>query len=126
MVIIPNFRVKNLTSVIFVEISTVLLYHNTNKNRHGGFNMNSYIEKDFELLKAADAELFEALDLEFTRQSRNIELIASENYTSAAVMAASGSILTNKYAEGYPSRRYYGGCKSFSNINIFATTVISA
>ncbi|MBO5065682.1 MAG: serine hydroxymethyltransferase [Clostridia bacterium] len=73
--------------------------------------MNSYIEKDFELLKAADAELFEALDLEFTRQSRNIELIASENYTSAAVMAASGSILTNKYAEGYPSRRYYGGCE---------------
>ena len=73
--------------------------------------MNSYIEKDFELLKAADAELFEALDLEFARQSRNIELIASENYTSAAVMAASGSILTNKYAEGYPSRRYYGGCE---------------
>ncbi len=73
--------------------------------------MNSYIEKDFELLKSADAELFEALDLEFTRQSRNIELIASENYTSAAVMAASGSILTNKYAEGYPSRRYYGGCE---------------
>ena len=111
MVIIPNFRVKNITSAIFVEMSTVLLYYNTNKNRHGGFNMNSYIEKDFELLKATDAELFEALDLEFTRQSRNIELIASENYTSAAVMAASGSILTNKYAEGYPSRRYYGGCE---------------
>ena len=73
--------------------------------------MNSYIEKDFELLKATDAELFEALDLEFTRQSRNIELIASENYASAAVMAASGSIFTNKYAEGYPSRRYYGGCE---------------
>ncbi len=73
--------------------------------------MNSYLEKDFELLKSADAELFEAFEKENERQSRNIELIASENYTSAAVMAASGSILTNKNAEGYPSRRYYGGCE---------------
>ncbi len=73
--------------------------------------MNSYLEKDFELLKSADSELFEAFENEAVRQSRNIELIASENYTSAAVMAASGSILTNKYAEGYPSRRYYGGCE---------------
>ena len=73
--------------------------------------MNSYIEKDFELLRSADSELFEAFEKEQVRQSRNIELIASENYTSAAVMAASGSIFTNKYAEGYPSRRYYGGCE---------------
>ena len=73
--------------------------------------MNSYLEKDFELLQSADSELFEAFQKEQVRQSRNIELIASENYTSAAVMAASGSILTNKYAEGYPSRRYYGGCE---------------
>ena len=73
--------------------------------------MNSYLEKDFELLKNSDSELFEAFEKEQVRQSRNIELIASENYTSAAVMAASGSIFTNKYAEGYPSRRYYGGCE---------------
>lgn len=73
--------------------------------------MNSYLEKDFEILKNADSELFEAFEKEQVRQSRNIELIASENYTSAAVMAASGSIFTNKYAEGYPSRRYYGGCE---------------
>ncbi len=73
--------------------------------------MNSYLEKDFELLKNADSELFEAFEKEQVRQSRNIELIASENYTSASVMAASGSIFTNKYAEGYPSRRYYGGCE---------------
>ena len=73
--------------------------------------MNSYLEKDFELLRNADSELFEAFEKEQVRQSRNIELIASENYTSAAVMAASGSIFTNKYAEGYPSRRYYGGCE---------------
>ena len=73
--------------------------------------MNSYLEKDFELLRNSDSELFEAFEKEQVRQSRNIELIASENYTSAAVMAASGSIFTNKYAEGYPSRRYYGGCE---------------
>ena len=70
-----------------------------------------YLSKNFELLKEADSELFSAVEKEFTRQTRNIELIASENYTSPAVMAASGSILTNKYAEGYPSKRYYGGCE---------------
>lgn len=73
--------------------------------------MNAYLESDFQLLKTADAELFKAFEMEQLRQSRNIELIASENYTSPAVMAASGSIFTNKYAEGYPSKRYYGGCE---------------
>ena len=73
--------------------------------------MNSYLESDFQLLKSADAQLFEAFEKEQLRQSRNIELIASENYASPAVMAANGSILTNKYAEGYPSKRYYGGCE---------------
>ncbi len=72
----------------------------------------NYLEKNFELLKMSDNELFEAFQSENERQERNIELIASENYTSPAVMAASGSILTNKYAEGYPSKRYYGGCES--------------
>lgn len=73
--------------------------------------MMPYINEDFDLLKSADPELFASFENEFTRQSRNIELIASENYTSPAVMAACGSILTNKYAEGYPSKRYYGGCE---------------
>ncbi len=71
----------------------------------------NYLEKNFELLKTSDEELFSAFQSEMERQERNIELIASENYTSPAVMAASGSILTNKYAEGYPSKRYYGGCE---------------
>ena len=71
----------------------------------------NYLEKNFELLNSSDSELFEAFQSEKERQERNIELIASENYTSPAVMAASGSILTNKYAEGYPSKRYYGGCE---------------
>ncbi|MBR4879572.1 MAG: serine hydroxymethyltransferase [Clostridia bacterium] len=58
-----------------------------------------------------DAEVGEAMNLEFKRQQRNIELIASENIVSPAVMAAMGSVLTNKYAEGYPKKRYYGGCE---------------
>ncbi len=73
--------------------------------------MNKYLEADFELLKQSDKELFSAFESELNRQTRNIELIASENYTSPAVMAAVGSVLTNKYAEGYPSHRYYGGCE---------------
>ncbi len=73
--------------------------------------MNSYLEKNFDYLKQADPDLFGSFESEKVRQSRNIELIASENYTSPAVMAASGSIFTNKYAEGYPKKRYYGGCE---------------
>ena len=58
-----------------------------------------------------DAELFTAMEQEALRQEEHIELIASENYTSPAVMEAQGSVLTNKYAEGYPGKRYYGGCE---------------
>ncbi len=59
-----------------------------------------------------DAELFAAMEQEAQRQEHHIELIASENYTSPAVMEAQGSVLTNKYAEGYPGKRYYGGCEN--------------
>ena len=65
----------------------------------------------FEEVKAADPEVAEAVELELGRQRDHIELIASENLVSKAVMAAMGSILTNKYAEGYPGKRYYGGCE---------------
>src|SRR6266699_5015680 len=58
-----------------------------------------------------DPELAEALEGERRRQEEHVELIASENYASPAVLAAQGSVLTNKYAEGYPGRRYYGGCE---------------
>ena len=65
---------------------------------------------DFNEIQNCDSELAEAINLELTRQRDHIELIASENFVSKAVMAAMGSPLTNKYAEGYPGRRYYGGC----------------
>src|SRR5215813_15216054 len=64
-----------------------------------------------DILKSADPEIWQAIANERRRQQDGLELIASENYTSAAVMAAQGSELTNKYAEGYPGRRYYGGCE---------------
>jgi len=62
-------------------------------------------------LADTDADLFKAIDLELGRQRDEIELIASENIVSAAVLQAQGSVMTNKYAEGYPGRRYYGGCQ---------------
>ncbi len=64
-----------------------------------------------EILKKSDGEVFQAITREIGRQNKTIELIASENFVSMPVLAALGSVLTNKYAEGYPGKRYYGGCE---------------
>ena len=69
------------------------------------------INQQIETVKAQDAVVAEAISAELKRQRDNIELIASENIVSPAVLAAAGSVLTNKYAEGYPGKRYYGGCE---------------
>lgn len=71
-------------------------------------------------IKEEDPELGESMEKEFMRQKNNIELIASENIVSKAVLAAMGSILTNKYAEGYPGHRYYGGCQYVDKIEELA------
>ena len=71
---------------------------------------SNYIESANAKLALKDPEVAAAIAAEFNRESRGIELIASENVVSEEVMIAAGSILTNKYAEGYPGRRYYGGC----------------
>lgn len=63
-------------------------------------------------LKDADPEIYDAIQKEIRRQNDNLELIASENFTSLAVLEAAGSVLTNKYAEGYPAKRWYGGCEN--------------
>ena len=68
----------------------------------------------------ADPEVARAIDQEIRRQAESLELIASENYTSKAVLEATGSILTNKYAEGYPGRRYYGGCEHVDVVETLA------
>ena len=62
-------------------------------------------------IQAVDMEVAQAITDELDRQNSHIELIASENWVSPAVMSAMGSVLTNKYAEGYPGKRYYGGCE---------------
>ena len=62
-------------------------------------------------LAQADPEIFSLIQLETKRQHAQLELIASENFTSEAVLEATGSVFTNKYAEGYPGKRYYGGCE---------------
>src|SRR5436309_11958965 len=66
---------------------------------------------DYRTLKAVDPEVYQAIADERARQNFGLELIASENFVSRAVLEAAGSVLTNKYAEGYPGRRYYGGCE---------------
>ena len=65
----------------------------------------------FDEIEKTDSEIADAIKAEMERQNSHIELIASENWVSKAVMAAMGSPLTNKYAEGYPGKRYYGGCQ---------------
>ncbi len=74
------------------------------EHTRGGFHNMNFLAKQ-------DEQVFKAIQLELGRQKRNIELIASENFVSEAVMEAQGSVLTNKYAEGYPGKRYYGGCE---------------
>ena len=71
-------------------------------------------------LQTADPVLWSAIQNERMRQHDGLELIASENYTSAAILEAAGTVLTNKYAEGYPGRRYYGGCEYVDVVEILA------
>ncbi len=75
---------------------------------------------EFNKVKSADIELYEAMNREINRQKNKIELIASENFVSEAVMEAMGSPLTNKYAEGYPGKRYYGGCEYVDEVETLA------
>ena len=77
-------------------------------NKYTSNNYQNYFDND---LSNTDPELFSSIKLELQRQQEHIELIASENIVSKAVLDAQGSIMTNKYAEGYPSKRYYGGCE---------------
>ena len=72
--------------------------------------MANVLETSMNFLQTQDPEIAACIENEFHRQKQNIELIASENIVSPAVMLAMGTCLTNKYAEGYPGKRYYGGC----------------
>ena len=78
------------------------------------------IYEDIQRLKALDSEIGDAIEQEYFREENGIELIASENVVSEAVLLAAGSILTNKYAEGYPGHRYYGGCEKVDIVETLA------
>ena len=78
------------------------------------------VKENMDFLSSFDTEVGEAVKAECARQQRGIELIASENFVSPAVMSAVGSVLTNKYAEGYPSKRYYGGCECVDVVETLA------
>ena len=78
------------------------------------------VDNVIDFLKQSDPEVGNAIALEAGRQRRNLELIASENIVSEAVMAAMGTVLTNKYAEGYPGKRYYGGCEDVDIVETLA------
>ena len=77
---------------------------------------------DLSTIRNTDPEVCRAMEQELSRQRGNLELIASENIVSPAVMAAMGSHLTNKYAEGYPGKRYYGGCEFVISLRILPAT----
>ncbi|MCL2773743.1 MAG: serine hydroxymethyltransferase [Oscillospiraceae bacterium] len=80
----------------------------------------NYVQSNLDFLKSSDPEVAGLVEKEVKRQKRNIELIASENFVSPAVMAAAASVLTNKYAEGYPGKRYYEGCKCVDEVETLA------
>ena len=86
----------------------------------GGTRTPSFAGLSSSRLSQVDPEIAEAIELERRRQQENIELIASENFTSPAVLEAQGSVLTNKYAEGYPRRRWYGGCQNVDTVEQLA------
>ena len=82
--------------------------------------LSQYLDRDNQSIAAFDPELAEAMAAETRRQEEHIELIASENYASPRVLEAQGSVLTNKYAEGYPGKRYYGGCEYVDKAEVLA------
>ena len=84
------------------------------------FVREGLVQQPMSILKSQDPSVFASIQAEEIRQRTGLELIASENYTSRAVMEACGSVLTNKYAEGYPGRRYYGGCVHVDTVETIA------
>jgi len=83
-------------------------------------NEDTFYGPDFELLSKQDPDIAGVVLSELKRQQQSLQLIASENFTSRAVLATLGSTLSNKYAEGYPGKRYYGGCEEVDKAEIIA------
>src|SRR5271169_4820635 len=95
----PSLRHSRILDSVFCILS-----------RSGTLELMTDSESMSRPLSAVDPEIYDAIQHEVERQHSRLELIASENFTSEAVLQATGSVFTNKYAEGYPGKRYYGGC----------------
>ena len=120
MLVLPGDFVDNKEACEIVDtwLSTPFSSDPRHLRRLEKIERNSYDE--IAAVRSADPVLAAAIDREAERQAEGIELIASENFTSAAVRAAQGSILTNKYAEGYPGKRYYNGCQFIDEVEALA------
>lgn len=109
-----NQALEVIEAWLDVEFSTEARH----AERLEALEINSY--DDIAAIRSVDAEVAKAIDLEAKRQDEGIELIASENFTSCAIRAAQGSVMTNKYAEGYPGKRYYNGCEFVDDVEALA------
>ena len=107
-----------IKEIILTWVSTPFSNDRRHINRLEKLERQSY--DDIAAVRSADPEIAAWIDKEAERQNDGIELIASENFTSTAIRAAQGSVLTNKYAEGYPGRRYYGGCEFVDEVEKIA------
>lgn len=107
-----------IKEIILTWVSTPFSNDRRHINRLEKLERQSY--DDIAAVRSADPEIAAWIDKEAERQNNGIELIASENFTSTAIRAAQGSVLTNKYAEGYPGRRYYGGCEFVDEVEKIA------
>lgn len=101
------FNLVKKVRIFFASHDKIVVVMNVKRVKHECYSEG----ENMQMLKKQDQKVYEAIELELGRQRDKIELIASENFVSEAVMEAQGSVLTNKYAEGYPGRRYYGGCE---------------
>ena len=86
--------------------------------------MTTFFGPDFDALSSQDPDIASLLLTELDRQRKNLQLIASENFTSPSVLAALGSTLSNKYAEGYPGKRYYGGCEEVDKVETIGILIL--
>ena len=118
-----NINVLSLAAEkVDLETAKKLIQIFLNEKFEEGRHMQRVEKSSGNILLARDVEVYKAIEEEGVRQKRNIELIASENFTSLAVMETQGSLLTNKYAEGYPGKRWYGGCDFVDKIESLALT----
>lgn len=120
VLVLPADFISNDDAMAMIEAWFNTEFSNDCKHERRLVKLEKESYDDIAAIRSADSEIADWIDREAKRQSEGIELIASENFTSAAIRAAQGSVLTNKYAEGYPGRRYYNGCEFVDHVEQLA------